>query len=68
MSEEKKPPFNCLLGIDPDASQKRKPSECPECGWNKPVADRRRAYQREHGLTLCADGLRRLVMRKEVKK
>lgn len=35
MSEEKKPPFNCLLGIDPDASQKRKPSECPECGWNK---------------------------------
>ena len=57
--------FVCLLGIDPAKSEKCKPSECRCCGWNKEEADRRRAYVAEHGLTLCADGLRRLIIRKE---
>ncbi len=41
------------------------PSECASCGWEKTEAERRKAYVREHGLTLCEDGLRRLVMDQE---
>lgn len=33
-------------------------------GWEAAEAERRRAYLREHGLTLCADGLRRLIIPK----
>lgn len=36
----------------------------PTCGWEAAEAERRRAYLREHGLTLCADGLRRLIIPK----
>lgn len=37
---------------------------CPRCGWEAAEAERRRAYLHEHGLTLCADGLRRLIIPK----
>lgn len=60
-----KPPLKCLLGIDPEKVQKCKPSECASCGWEAAEAARRREYVEEHGLTLCADGFRRLIIKKE---
>ena len=54
--------IECLLNRDPNTTKNCKPSDCPTCGWNKIVNDRRREYQREHGLTKCKDGLFRLVM------
>ena len=57
--------MKCLLGIDPEKTQKCKPSECASCGWEAAEAARRREYVKEHGLTLCADGFRRLIIRKE---
>lgn len=40
-------------------------SECASCGWEAAEAARRREYMKEHGLTLCADGFRRLIIKKE---
>ena len=57
--------MKCLLGIDPEKTQKCKPSECASCGWEAAEAARRREYVKEHGLTLCADGFRRLIIKKE---
>lgn len=57
--------MKCLLGIDPEKAQKCKPSECASCSWEAAEATRRREYVKEHGLTLCADGFRRLIIRKE---
>lgn len=62
MSEKRE--YICLLGIDPNKVQKCNASECPTCGWEAAEEERRRAYLREHGLTLCADGLRRLIIPK----
>lgn len=62
MSEKSK--YICLLGINPKEVQKCNTSECPTCGWEAAEAERRRAYLHEHGLTLCADGLRRLIIPK----
>lgn len=56
--------MKCLLGIDPEKAQKCKPSECASCGWEAAEAARRREYVKEHGLTLCADGFRRLIIKK----
>lgn len=64
-NRQDKPPLKCLLGIDPEKTQKCKPSECASCGWEAAEAARRREYVKEHGLTLCADGFRRLIIRKE---
>ena len=64
-NRQEKPPLKCLLGIDPEKAQKCKPSECASCGWEAAEAARRRGYVKEHGLTLCADGFRRLIIRKE---
>ena len=60
-NKQEKPPLKCLLGIDPEKAQKCKPSECASCGWEAAEAARRREYVKEHGLTLCADGFRRLI-------
>ena len=57
--------MKCLLGIDPEKTQKCKPSECASCGWEAAEAARRREYVKEHGLTLCAASFRRLIIRKE---
>ena len=57
--------MKCLLGIDPEKTQKCKPSECASCGWEAAEAARRREYVKEHSLTLCADGFRRLIIKKE---
>ena len=64
-NKQEKPPLKCLLGIDPEKAQKCKPSECASCGWEAAEAARRREYMKEHGLTLCADGFRRLIIKKE---
>ena len=64
-NRQEKPPLKCLLGIDPETVQKCKPSECASCGWEAAEAARRREYVKEHGLTLCADGFRRLIIKKE---
>lgn len=64
-NKQEKPPLKCLLGIDPEKAQKCKPSECASCGWEAAEAARRREYAKEHGLTLCADGFRRLIIKKE---
>lgn len=65
MSKRRTPPLVCLLGIDPEKSKKCHASECRTCGWEAAEAARRREYMKEHGLTLCADGLWRLIMKKE---
>lgn len=62
MNENK---YICLLGINPKETQKCNASECPTCGWEAAENQRRRDYLKEHGLTLCADGLRRLIIRKK---
>ncbi len=36
-----------------------------KCGRTAAEAARRREYVKEHGLTLCADGFRRLIIKKE---
>jgi hypothetical protein len=64
-NRQEKPTLKCLLGIDPEKTQKCKPSECASCGWEAAETARRREYVKEHGLTLCADGFRRLIIRKE---
>lgn len=64
-NRQEKPPLKCLLGIDPEKAQKCKPSECASCGWEAAEAARRREYVKEHGLTLCADGFRQLIIKKE---
>ena len=64
-NRQEKPPLKCLLGIDPEKAQKCKPSECASCGWEAAEAARRREYVKKHGLTLCADGFRRLIIKKE---
>jgi hypothetical protein len=64
-NRQEKPPLKCLLGIDPEKTQKCKPSECASCGWEAAEAARRREYVKEHSLTLCADGFRRLIIKKE---
>lgn len=53
--------YICTL---PEKAKKKDCSGCEHCGWEAAEAERRRAYLREHGLTLCADGLRRLIISK----
>lgn len=53
--------YICTL---PEKAKKKDCSGCEHCGWEAAEAERRRAYIREHGLTLCADGLRRLIIPK----
>ena len=60
MSDDKH--FECTLS--PEARMKDCRG-CEGCGWERAEATRRHAYLKEHGLTLCADGLRRMVVRKE---
>lgn len=36
----------------------------PPCGWNAEVAAQRRECIRQQGLMRCADGLRRLVIKR----
>lgn len=53
--------YICTL---PEKAKKKDCSGCDRCGWEAAEAERRRVYLREHGLTLCADGVRRLIIPK----
>lgn len=53
--------YICTL---PEHAKKKDCGGCDRCGWEAAEAERRRAYLRKHGLTLCADGLRRLIIPK----
>ena len=51
---------NCtLVGANCD-------NKCGNCGWNAKVTEARNAEIATNGLTRCSDGLRRLIIRKEV--
>jgi hypothetical protein len=57
--------YNCLLDFGP----RNRPSDCTKgscrtCGFEKSERERRLKYTREHGLTLCEDGIRRLDISK----
>ena len=54
--------FECTLS--PDARMKDCRG-CEGCGWEATEAERRSEHLKKHGLTLCADGLRRLIIKKE---
>lgn len=60
------------FGINTKCIQKFDPSEhefchngedCTKCGWNVDVHNDRVYQYNENGLTLCPDGLRRLIIR-----
>lgn len=60
MSEAKE--YVCILGGKPRKNNKCKPWECESCGWEKSERERRLKHTREHGLTLCEDGVKRLFI------
>lgn len=49
-----------LVAIDPKYCK----NICFDCGWNAEVLKERNAALEANGLTLCSDGLRRLIIRK----
>lgn len=55
-------PTECLLQRDPKNSPVCEESQCWRCGWNEQEARYRRMLFEAKGLTMCSDGLRRLVM------
>lgn len=63
-------PTQCLLRRDPKNSPVCEESQCWRCGWNEQEARYRRMLFEAKGLTMCSDGLRRLVMpaRNDVKE
>lgn len=54
--------YRCTFGRDPETSQVCVGCQCLHCGWNEKEALFRRMLMKENGLTLCSDGLRRLVI------
>ena len=58
--------YNCTL--DPQAPQRNfcQPNQCEYCGWGRMESQVRSEYLRQYGLTVCRDGLRRLVMKPEL--
>ena len=61
-----KPLLECLLDVNPAEHKGCNLTKCTTCGFNAEVAARRCKYIKEHSLTLCADGLRRLIIKKEI--
>ena len=62
MKNKNPPKYTCLLGRDPETSRVCDENQCFRCGWNEREAAFRRDLLQVKGLTLCSDGLRRLVM------
>ncbi len=50
---------NCLLA-EPVCE-----GNCGKCGWDKETDEERKKQLAKQGLTLCEDGLRRLVVKRE---
>lgn len=61
-NSEKEYPPACLLRRDPKNYPNCEASGCWRCGWNAHEARYRQRLAAAKGLTLCSDGLRRLVM------
>ena len=61
-TEAREFPTQCLLRRDPKNSPVCEESQCWRCGWNEQEARYRRMLFEAKGLTMCSDGLRRLVM------
>lgn len=49
----------CLLVSQNDCN-----NNCKRCGWNPSEAKKRKKILAENGLTLCEDGLKRLILPK----
>lgn len=49
---------NCLLE-EPNCDRR-----CAHCGWDPAEAERRQKALADNGLTLCKDGLNRLVIKR----
>ena len=62
MKKKIPPKYTCLLGRDPETSRVCEENQCCRCGWNEREARFRSMLLAVKGLTLCSDGLRRLVM------
>ena len=43
-------------------------TSCQHCGWNAEEADHRKKLLTEMGLTLCKDGLQRLIITRDQNK
>lgn len=52
----------CALGAVPGKYRVCNQADCPNCGWNAEVAAQRRECIQQNGMTLCADGKRRLIL------
>lgn len=39
--------------------------DCARCGWNPEEAERRKIELRKNGLTLCNDGLHRMIVKRK---
>lgn len=59
--ESREFPTECLLRCDPK-NPVCEESQCWRCGWNEQENWNRRMLLAVQGLTLCSDGLRRLVL------
>lgn len=60
--ESREFPTECLLRRDPKNSPVCDESQCFRCGWNEQEARYRQRLLSVNGLTMCSDGLRRLVL------
>ena len=52
---------NCLLD---DGARNCGSTACSGCGWDKKVRQARNQEIKANGLTLCSDGKRRLIIKK----
>ena len=52
----------CALGKSPQTHPQCKAGECPGCGWHPEEIKRREKLLETYGLTLCEDGLHRLIL------
>lgn len=50
---------NCLLE-EPNCK-----GQCAHCGWNPKEAERRERALAQNGLTICKDGLARVIIKRE---
>ena len=61
-NSEKEYPPACLLRRDPKNYPNCEATGCLRCGWNAHEARMREILFAAKGLTMCSDGLRRLVI------
>lgn len=54
---------NCMQGLSPYENEEcQGGAVCAKCGWNVRVCNARNKKINEEGLTLCSDGLRKLIV------